>query len=700
MILKLSSQSLNYLLVTLAVVLATHWFNLPIWVLITCLSFGCWRYFIQQKKLPMPNFWVLLFITLLMCVAIVVTFKGSFSRDASLSLLVVMMSLKLLETKTRRDYMLMIILAYFLVGNLFLFNQTIATFAISILPLLMLTATLINVSLKTNKLLNNNQNSNQINLQNNSLNSNQNPKFIILLAGKLLLQAVPVMIILFILFPRIPGPLWGLPQDANNAMTGLSDSLSFGNISELTKNSAIAFRVQFEGATPAKNLLYWRGPVLWHQENRNWLMSSQTIGLAQESLSVTNAPIKYTVTLEPHNRLWLLMLDMPTLVPAQAKLSHDYQVLANSPVRSRIRYNAVSHANYRLGTQLNERERIMTLQITEGENARTKALASTWVQLAPELRVQKALSLYRQQPFIYTLRPPKLGENPVDDFLFNTKKGFCEHYASSFVYLMRAAQVPARIVTGYQGGELNPNGNYLIVRQSDAHAWAEVWLENQGWVRVDPTAAVSPERIEQGIDAAIDEIDELPLMSRRDYPLLRRAFLNWDSVNNGWNQWVLGYDDQKQLDFLKKLSGKNAQLQDMIFAMIAAIAMVMMVTTYFLLKKNKVPVSPVQQLYSDYLKRLKRAKIAANHQFNEPKLALNLNSNATRISALNSNYYLTPKPGEGALDFATRAAIALPQHSQVIMDIANHYNALQFSRQPPAQLLLKLQRLVHAFNPN
>ena len=644
---KLSSQHLKWLLITLAVVLATHATNLPIWVIATCASFGVWRFYLDKKQWPMPKFWILLLITLLMCAGIALTFRGFFGRDASLSLLVVMMSLKLLETKTLRDYMLVIILAYFLVGNLFLFNQTIATFALSLAPLLLLTATLINVSLKPS--------------------NNQKSLFAIKLAGKLLLQAVPVMLILFILFPRIPGPLWGVPQDAASGMSGLSDSLAFGNISNLTKNSAIAFRVQFKGPVPANNLLYWRGPVLWHQENRNWLMSSPDIGLQQENLSVEGTAIQYTVTLEPHNRLWMLMLDMPTLVPANAKLTHDYQVVANSPVRTRMRYDAASFANYKLGTTLNERERIMTLQITEGENARTKALASTWANLAPADIVQKALTMYRQQPFVYTLRPPILNDDPVDDFLFNTKKGFCEHYATSFVYLMRAAGVPARIVTGYQGGELNPNGNYLIVRQSDAHAWAEVWLENQGWVRVDPTAAVSPERIEQGISAAIEDSDELPIMSRRDYPLLRKAFLNWDSVNNGWNQWVLGYDDKKQLEFLKKLSGKNFSLQDLVIGMISAIALVMAVTTYFLIKKTKIKLKPAQQLYAEHLSQLKRAN-------------------------------LVPNTGEGALDFAARAALALPNHQHEIMAIAQRYNALQFSQNPTPALLQELQQMIKQFS--
>jgi hypothetical protein len=255
----------------------------------------------------------------------------------------------------------------------------------------------------------------------------------------------------------------------------------------------------------------------------------------------------------------------------------------------------------------------------------------------------------------------------VDDFLFNTKKGFCEHYATSFAYLMRAAGVPARIVTGYQGGELNPNGNYLIVRQSDAHAWAEVWLEARGWVRVDPTAAVSPERIEQGISEAISETGLLPMMVRPDFPLLRKAFLSWDSVNNGWNQWVLGYDDKTQVEFLNKLSGKNLSLMDLVLWMTIAIATVITITFLALIKTSQRKRSPAQQLYAQYLNKLKRAN-------------------------------LQPHRHEGALNFGQRAAQALPNLAQEIMRIAQNYNLLQYSQTPNPLLLQALAQQVKAFS--
>ena len=641
---KLSTQQLLWLLGTLGVVLATHAQNLPIWVLVASVSFGFWRYLLDKKQWAMPRLWLLIPITLLVGLGIIYTFKGMMGRDASLALLVVMASLKLLETKTLRDYMLVIILAYFLVGNLFLFNQTIATFALSVPPLLLLTATLINISLK----------------------NPQNFKFMLTLSGKLLLQAVPVMLILFVLFPRIPGPLWGIPQDAYSGMTGLGDSLQFGNISQLTKNSSVAFRVQFKGQIPAKNQLYWRGPVLWHQDANSWLMPSKNIGLIAETLESSGAAINYTITLEPHNRLWLLLLDMPTQIPNEAKLTHDYSAVAANPVRTRIRYEATSFSSYKLGTVLNDREKTMSLQIHDSENPRTIKLAQSWQGLSPTDKINSALQIFRTQPFIYTLNPPILGKDAVDHFLFNTKRGFCEHYATSFVYLMRAAGVPARIVTGYQGGELNPNGNYLIVRQSDAHAWAEVWLGNRGWVRVDPTAAVSPERIEQDLSAAIAETDQLPMMARGDYPLLRKAFLNWDSVNNGWNQWVLGYDDKKQLGFLKKLSGKDFSLMDLVLWMTVGIVTVMTITFLILLKNNQRKKSPAQALYAQYLNKLKGANLA-------------------------------PHSHEGALDFGQRAALALPNRQAAILQIAECYNLLEYSQTPNALVLQELAKHIKQF---
>jgi protein-glutamine gamma-glutamyltransferase len=641
---KLNPTQLYWLLVSLTVVMLIHAHNLPIWVMVICVLFGAWRFYAIKMPALMPSRWLLIPITIAVGLGILYSFHGGFGRDASLSLLVMMTALKLLETRAMRDYVLALVLGFFLVGNLFLFSQSMAIFGLSLAPLILLTATLINISIK-----------------------NQQPTlFYLKLAGKLLLQSVPVMLILFVLFPRIPGPLWGVPQDAFSAMTGLGDGLEFGSISQLTKNSAIAFRVQFKGKIPAQNQLYWRGPVLWHQDGNQWLMPSNNIGLAAEHLSTQGTQFDYTITLEPHNRLWLLMLDMPSLVPNDAKITHDYSVIASNPVRTRMRYEGKSFSQYRLGETLNEREKTMSLQIHEDENPRTKKLATSLANLSPEQKINSVLQMYRNQPFIYTLKPPHLDKDGVDAFLFDTKKGFCEHYATSFVYLMRAAGVPARIVTGYQGGELNPNGNYLIVRQSDAHAWAEVWLENKGWVRVDPTAAVSPERVEQSIGEALRETDDLPMMARHDFPLLKKAFLSLDNINNGWNQWVLGYDDAKQLALLKQLTGKDFSLQDLLIWLMAGIGIAMAATTYFLLKQSKPKLNAAQKYYGQFLAKLKTAG-------------------------------LVPKTGEGALDFGQRAAQVIPQHQTQILAIAEEYNALQYSIHAASRGAQKLAALVNSF---
>ena len=641
----LTSQQLYWLLASLVLILAVHIPNLPIWVSGASALFISWRFIAIRNLALMPNRWLLMLLSLLTGLGILLSFKGQFGRDASLSLLVLMTVLKLLETRAMRDYMLTIMLAYFLIGNLFLFNQSMLTFGLSIPPLILLSATLINISLKTP----------------------QSWQFLAKLAGKLLLQSVPVMLILFVLFPRIPGPLWGIPQDAYSGMTGLGDHLKFGEISNLTKNTSVAFRVQFKDQIPANNQLYWRGPVLWHQNQNEWLMPSKSIGLRNELLAIEGAAFDYTITLEPHNRTWLLLLDMPSLAPTGASFTHDYSAISNEPVRTRIRYTASSHPNYQLGLTLGERERILSMQLTEGENPRAFELVKAWQSLSAEQKINKALHMFREQPFIYTLRPPILRDDPIDDFLFNTRKGFCEHYATSFVYLMRAAGLPARIVTGYQGGELNPNGNYLIVRQSDAHAWAEVWLQDQGWVRIDPTAAVSPERIEQGFGEALRDNDELPLLARRDFPLLRKAFLNVDSINNSWNQWVLGYDDKKQLEFLKQLTGKKLGLSDLVFWMMGAIVLVMLATSYFLLRQLKIKLNPAQMAYQQYLRKLKQVN-------------------------------LQPNTGEGALDFAQRAAQQQPKHQQLILQIASSYNALQYSAIAQPEALKQLQQLILQLN--
>lgn len=664
----LSPFSIKWLLCTLALILAPHTPNLPIWVAILSMLLGVWRYLILRKVLQLPKLYILVPITVLIGTGILLTFSGQLGRDTSIAMLIAMLSLKLLEVKTKRDYYLMTLMGYFATGNLFLFNQSIITFLISIPPLIMLTVALIQINHK----------------QQQSLLS------LIKLSSKLLLQSVPLMLIFFVLFPRIPGPLWSLSQDAHGAtgVTGLSDSIKFNQISQLAQDGSVAFRVQFKGNIPPKNQLYWRGPVLWITSNNDWEISNQE-SIPVEPLVTAGKPIEYSITLEPNEKKWLLMLDMPSKIPAIANLTHDYSVIAKEPVYTRIRYDASSYPTYTLGSnRLTPRELNMSLQLNQSENPRTIALGKQWQHLSQVEIVQKALKLFKEDNFFYTLNPPILGAQPIDDFLFESKRGFCEHYAVSFVTLMRAAGVPARVITGYQGGELNPNNQYVIVRQSDAHAWAEVWLHEQGWVRIDPTAQVAPERVELGVADAIERAaaryrprlgqadaapSQLPLTARsKQYPLLHRALLKWDSLNNGWNQWVIGYNQSKQQNFLSQLSGQKVTSETLLTWLISSMMLFGATTLLIIYRKNQAKLSPAQKLYTQFITKLRK-------------------------------FNLQPYPHEGALDFANRAAIALPHLHNQLLAIAHAYNVLQYSQQNSLEqtmLIQDLQNLVQQFNPS
>lgn len=635
----ISMHAIIWLLLSLSITFTLYAFNLENWVPACFIVFAIWRYLIEKNNWLYPSLWLRLPLTLAGGLAVLLTYGSLFGRDASVGLLAVMISMKLLETRTKRDFIVMVVLSYFLTVNILLFTQAIWVFLAVLLALTGLTACLISVSHQNKKII----------------PSPQIWKVQAKLAAKLLLQATPIMLVLFVLFPRIPGPIWGIPQDSYSGMTGLSDSMEPGNISQLSLSSKIAFRVEFKSAIPANNQLYWRGPVLWHQEGRRWQMTSDSIPLPIETLETSGVATDYTITLEPHNRNWLLMLDLPEIaasaLPAEARIKHDMQVLSKEPIRTRIRYQGHSYLHYKLGAQLSERERTLALQLIEDENPKTRQLAAKWVseKKSPTAIVEAALKMFREQEFIYTLAPPRLGKEPVDDFLFNTKRGFCEHYASSFVYLMRAAGVPARIVTGYQGGEINPNGNYLIIRQSDAHAWAEIWLQGNGWVRIDPTSAVSPDRIEMGIGAALPDSNLLPLLSRQDYPMLKHLYMNWDAVNNGWNQWVLGYDQAKQLALLKKLINKDIAWEDIGLLLVVTMIALMLFVSYLLLSNKGIALSPTNRIYQQFLKKLAKAGV--------PKLR-----------------------HEGAINFGHRAAKALPNQAIEILEISALYSSMQYAK--------------------
>jgi transglutaminase-like putative cysteine protease len=434
-----------------------------------------------------------------------------------------------------------------------------------------------------------------------------------------------------VLFPRLNNPLWGLPRDAFSSGTGLSNSMAPGGINRLLHSQAIVFRVRFDGVAPDNEHLYWRGPVFGSFDGRTWSPLTQTTG-ASPPLSVnaeTGSAVDYAVTLEPSHRDWLFVLEMPARLPATAaldpRMTHHGQLLSAQPITSRTRYEARSFTRFSFG--LNETETSLrdwralpsgfnprTLQFAADLRKRVEAAETTAAEAGTELRLVRAvLDHFRSGGFRYTLEPPLLGRHSVDEFLFDTRLGYCEHFASAFVVLLRALDVPARVVTGYQGGETNPVDGFMTVRQSDAHAWAEVWITGRGWTRIDPTAAVAPVRIEQGLGELARQTGAGPLFAfgeGSDTPLLRmirRVRFNWEAVENSWNQWVLAYSAQRQMSLLDRFGFEpDWRVLGLLLALaVGAVTTVLAVISL----RHRVRRDPLADLEARFRSRLERAGI-------------------------------------------------------------------------------------------
>ncbi len=635
---------MNWLLVALGLVLAPFTVYLSPWVVALAAALGLWRYAIVRQLSPQPGQLILLPIVAASVVGILATYGGITGRDAGVALLVLMTALKTMEAKSARDMRLVVYLGYFLSVCTFLFSQAIPLALFMLLSLATLTATLAALSYPQGELP---------------------PRRLANIAGIMLAQALPVMLVLFVLFPRIANPLWATPQDAERGMTGLSDDMSPGSISNLSRSDAPAFRAVFHGAIPPASQLYWRGPVFWDYDGRTWRANQPPQPAGKLQFQAHAAPVQYTVTLEPHNKPWLFVLDLPVKLPDIGFMTEDFQLQSRQPVRTRIRYAAASSTAFQYGLTLTAGDRARALRLPPFGNQRTRSLAAQWREEnpAPAALVQKALAMYHAD-FTYTLNPPPLGSSAVDGFLFDTKKGFCEHYAGSFVFLMRAAGVPARVVTGYQGGQANPLGDYLIVRQSDAHAWAEVWLDGKGWVRIDPTAAVAPERIEQGIAAALPAAD-LPAMARLELTWVKRLSLSWDVVNNGWNQWIIGYNQQRQMEFLARLVGAKPDWGDLTLWMTGLVSLIVGIIAAVMLRNANRETDPAQILWNRYKRKLARAGVAI-------------------------------LPHEGPRDLTRRAARQLPDLRDHIERIGELYMGLRYGGEIGTT---ELQRLVREFRP-
>lgn len=639
----IDNRTFDLLSITVALVLAVHAEHLPWWLGVAlALTLGC-RWWQRRQRIGRVPTWLKIPLLVLLTLAVIASYGNLFGREPGTALAVGLLILKLLETETARDVRVGVGFACFALMSALLIDQGLLATVVVALGLLPALATL--------RALEPAQPSTSL------------PRT--LLPGVVLLTAaVPMALLAFLLVPRLSEPLWGAPA-SEAARTGLSDSMSPGNFTDLLTDDRPAMRVSFAGTVPAADLRYFRAYVMWDYDGRSWRRGFVRRDEAKTATPLeTSVAIDYSISLVPTHQRVLPALDVALNAPAQAHLQPDHELLADKPVSDPLTYTLRSALRYRLQPQLDDRARRLGLQRPIGFNPRTLALATQWRQrfgTDDAAIVQAALSLFHDGDFRYTLAPAPLGRDAVDDFLFSTREGFCEHYSSAFTLLMRDANIPARVVTGYQGGYWNRLGNYLLVRNSDAHAWSEVWLAGRGWVRVDPTGAVRPERVTLGASAAAG--DQLSWY-RTDW--LQGVRNHWDIVNRWWDQGVIGFDALRQRGLLTPFGVRDVDTATL--GLLLAISSVLFIAA---------------GLGWALLRRRPRDGLLNALRTLEKKLA---------------RHGIVRRSTEGPQHYLTRAARALPRHRDELATLMQAYLALRYAHDtPPPEPLHDFYRAVREF---
>ena len=630
-----------------------HVDRVPLWAPGVALGLAAWRLASARTGAWLPGTVPRALTALLLVALVMLRYHTLNGLAAGGMLLMLMAGLKLLETRTRRDQFVIIGAGMFLLVAACLDRQDLARVPLYALDVWLSCAALAVVA-----------------------SAGFSGRAALALSGRTLLTALPVAVLLFVFFPRLSGSFWAVPH-GEQALTGLSDSMSPGSIVRLIASYDPAFRVQFTGAAPPPEERYWRGPVLHDFDGSTWRRAA--LELHRERLEYLGAPYRYRISLEPTGQRWWFALDTPARSPDDnVTLSYDYQLLAAGVVNEPVSYEALSYTHTRALAALGPAGRRQDTLLPPAGNPRT-------LQLARALRgqsrsdgafVDAVLDYLRRGGFEYSVTPERLGADAIDDFLFNTRAGFCGHYASAFVTLMRAAGVPARVVTGYLGGEWNPIGGFFVVRQSDAHAWAEVWLENRGWTRVDPTAVVAPERLRRGI------LDLLPDgLSTRERLLhaaawLAHAWQGWDAARAWWSDHVVRFDYTSQLDLLARLGIRTPDVRYLGWGfMLALLGWLALIAWHIGRTGSAARPDPLARAYLRLCRRLERAgaarapeqgpvAFAAAVQARRPDLAAAAGALLERYAELR---YGPPVPDTRARDveaFARAVArLALPRRA-------------------------------------
>jgi transglutaminase-like putative cysteine protease len=633
-----------------ALALAAHLGSLPVWVFVTVAVSGGLRLVLARRGRPAPPRGVRTGIAVIAIALLYFQFHTFNGLTAGTALLALMAGLKLLETENQRDIHIIALIIYFVslaalleAVSFWLLTYLIGVCWLSTAILLRLTGTAPMPAWRRS----------------------------LLYAGRIMAQALPLALVFWLFFPRLAAPMWHLPDDSHRAGSGLSDSMSPGDIDQLVLSDEVAFRVHFTGATPPPQERYWRGPVMHDFDGRTWrraYFSAQT----PPPLQPKGPAYRYTLSMEAHQHNWIFTLDWPSSwgLP-DGYLTSDYTLVQRIPVSRPIDVNATSYTRVQSSEPLSPLFRNRDTRGLPNRNPRTLQLAETLRRDHPDDMdyVRAVLAMFTEQPFYYTLTPPKLANNSVDAFLFDTKRGFCEHYASAFAVLMRAAGIPAHVVTGYQGGTFNRFADYWIVRQSDAHAWDEVWIDGRGWVRIDPTSAVAPNRVEQAADEALNADEPLVTRWQRRIPWLADTRLRLDALRQLWRERILFFDPDSQQKLLVWLHIPEPDGQKLVLVMSGALIVVLCWLTW-VVRREVVPTR--KELLIRIYSRL-CAKLAA---VGLPRL-----------------------PYEGAEAYAGRVAVQRPDLALAVNELCRRYSALRYAAVPAPVTVGDFEAAVRDFRP-
>ncbi|MEN8200835.1 MAG: DUF3488 and transglutaminase-like domain-containing protein [Thermodesulfobacteriota bacterium] len=644
-----------YILGVVVICSMPHFFNVEIWVPGACLLIWGYTLATMRHGWRPPNSLGRSILTLVLSALVMISHEG-LTIEAFVALLALMISMKLLESRGIRDRMITLIFSYFLiVGSLFFDDSLIAT-SYMVFSVLYTTAVMIHVNQPEHPL-------------NKALR----------LSATLMIQALPILLVMFFLFPRIQGGLWGR-NPVHSARSGFSDEIRFGTIAQLVESKEVAFRVEFDGEIPKREDLYWRGIVLWQFDGETWRRGKKRRGTAA-SVPRGVKGVSYSLTLEPHHMHWLFSLDVPVSISfLQTWLLGDHTAYRLKPVAQRVRYGGVSSLT--MGASGEGDFPKEGLQLPARGNPQARELALEWSDQAETAEdiVKRGLDYFREQPFSYTLSPGVLADatgdkDRVDRFLFSSRRGFCEHFASSFAFLMRAAGVPARIVGGYHGGEINPYGDYLVVRQSDAHAWCEVWLAEKGWVRIDPTTAVAPLRIQSDMASALPAEEQARYWSFfRTTPLgrwLKTVESGWDLINSRWNRWVMGYTATDQVGLLSRLGLHLGKVKGVAgrFGIFLLVSLPLLLLAGFLLLHRKTEEKDrLAVCWLEFCRKLE-------------------------------NVGLVRREGQGPRDYMQHIRSRRPDLAADVEEIVTLYISLRYGENPDSEQIGNLAAMVKGFQP-